>query len=345
MLRSTDMYKSLFILSLSVLSTGAFAQSTPDTSAYTSKQFEKIQLLEQQLANLSSSHHEVQEELASMLESYAALAKVVSLTQESISETKDNVSSALLKADQNTRAVELVSRQLVDFESGQQSMNAELEGGLEQVNEAIASVQEEVSTTEMLFQSKADSIESELTSQGQSTAIGIAMALVLLFVVAFLLYKFTSSSAAKTQRTVADDIEASKIALAEQLIDVDQKLVAAISGASLNEGGAGDHSLALKVADEVTRIDSNLARMDEGVKGHKQLSRSVANVKSNLQASGYEVVEMLGKPYNDGLIVEAEFTIDESLSEGERIITRVKKPEVRFKGEVIQVGKITVSQG
>ena len=345
MLRSTDMYKSLFILSLSVLSTGAFAQSTPDTSAYTSKQFEKIQLLEQQLANLSSSHHEVQEELASMLESYAALAKVVSLTQESISETKDNVSSALLKADQNTRAVELVSRQLGEFESGQQSMNAELEGGLEQVNEAIASVQEEVSTTEMLFQSKADSIESELASQGQSTAIGIAMALVLLFVVAFLLYKFTSSSAAKTQRNVADDIEASKIALAEQLIDVDQKLVAAISGASLNEGGAGDHSLALKVADEVTRIESNLARMDEGVKGHKQLSRSVANVKSNLQASGYEVVEMLGKPYKDGLIVEAEFTIDESLSEGERIITRVKKPEVRFKGEVIQVGKITVSQG
>ena len=55
MLRSTDMYKFLFILSLSVLSTGAFAQSTPDTSAYTSKQFEKIQLLEQQLANLSST--------------------------------------------------------------------------------------------------------------------------------------------------------------------------------------------------------------------------------------------------------------------------------------------------
>ena len=39
------------------------------------------------------------------------------------------------------------------------------------------------------------------------------------------------------------------------------------------------------------------------------------------------------------MIVEADFTMDDSLAEGERVITRVKKPEVHFNGDVIQVGK------
>ena len=70
---------------------------------------------------------------------------------------------------------------------------------------------------------------------------------------------------------MADDIEASKKAMAEQLINVDRKLVEALSGASC-KGTILKINLALKVADEVTRIESNLARMDEDVKGHKQLS-------------------------------------------------------------------------
>ena len=205
----------------------------------------------------------------------------------------------------------------------------------------VTTVKEEVSTTGAKLQSEADGIDSEMSSQGQTTAIGIGLALLLL-ALASVASPFYQLVAANTQKSVADDIEASKKAMAEQLIDVDQKLVrpslSPCKGTMLKVS-------ALKVADEVTRIESNLARMDEGVKGYKQLAKSVANVKNNLQASGYEVVEMLGKPFNDGMIVEADFTMDESLAEGERIITRVKKPEVRFNGDVIQVGKITVSQG
>ena len=106
-----------------------------------------------------------------------------------------------------------------------------------------------------------------------------------------------------------------------------------------------DHSFPLRVADEITRMENNLLRMDPNVKGHKQLLRSIERVRSNLQGQGYELVELLGKSYNDGLLVEADFAPDENLQPGERVISRVFRPEVRFGGEIIQIAKIQVSQG
>jgi hypothetical protein len=105
-----------------------------------------------------------------------------------------------------------------------------------------------------------------------------------------------------------------------------------------------DHSLVLKVADEVTRMENNLMKMDPSVKGHKQLMASLRRIKDNLMAHGYELVEMLGKPYNEGMRVNADFVIDEEMEEGKRIITVVTKPQVNYKGEMIQKASITVSQ-
>ena len=340
-----QMNKHLYILALFVISFGVKAQTGVDTLTFTSTEAEKISSLEQQVLELTKSLEVLQGTAELLRTSQDSMAASLAEGLQHAEENKEAAASALWKSRQNSDELDRFGIQLGEFEEKQAAKNASLFDEVSTVRMNVTTVKEEVSTTGAKLQSEADRIDSEISSQGQNTAIGIGLALLLLALASFALYRFTNSSAANTQKSVADDIEASKKAMAKQLIDVDQKLVDALSGASLQGEHSEDHSLALKVADEVTRIESNLARMDEGVKGHKQLSRSVANVKNNLQASGYEVIEMLGKPYKDGMIVEAEFTIDESLSEGERIITRIKKPEVRFNGEVIQVGKITVSQG
>ncbi len=105
-----------------------------------------------------------------------------------------------------------------------------------------------------------------------------------------------------------------------------------------------DHSLALKVADEIVRIELNLSRMDSTVKGYKQLSKAVERIKNNFQANGYEIVDMLGKSYNEGMKVVANFVPDENLKEGEQIITGVTKPQINYNGKMIQSAQITVSQ-
>lgn len=106
-----------------------------------------------------------------------------------------------------------------------------------------------------------------------------------------------------------------------------------------------DHTLALKVADEIVRIQTNLSRMDQETKGLKQLSSSVRRIKDNFEANGYEMVEMLNQPYNEGMKVVANFRPDESLEAGQQIITRIIKPQVNFKGVMIQSAQIEVSQG
>ena len=105
-----------------------------------------------------------------------------------------------------------------------------------------------------------------------------------------------------------------------------------------------DHSLALKVADEIVRIELNLSRMDASVKGYKQLAKAVGRIKNNFQANGYEIIDMLGKPYNEGMKVVANFVPDETLKEGEQIITGVTKPQINYNGKMIQSAQITVSQ-
>lgn len=105
-----------------------------------------------------------------------------------------------------------------------------------------------------------------------------------------------------------------------------------------------DHTLTLKIADEIVRIELNMSRMDPSIKGYKQLAKAVERIKDNFKANGYEIVDMLGKSYNEGMKVIANFVVDEDLEEGKQIITGITKPQINYNGQMIQAAQITVSQ-
>lgn len=141
------------------------------------------------------------------------------------------------------------------------------------------------------------------------------------------------------------DVQAKLMKVDSELVSSLEKLLHAKPTAATTKADAEiDHSLALKVADEVTRIEQNLAQMDASVRGHKQLSAAVKRLHENLQAAGYELPQLLGKPFDEGMKVTAAFVPDDSLQKDERKITRVFKPTVLFQGSMIQAGDIQVSQ-
>lgn len=128
-----------------------------------------------------------------------------------------------------------------------------------------------------------------------------------------------------------------------------QKLTAslvALSSAQVSQvnNADPDHSLIKTLADRITFMEMTLYKMDKNVRGYKQLSKSIVQMKDNLKANGYELVEMLGKPYNDGMKVIANFIEDEELKEDMQIITSIIKPQINYKGIMIQSAQITVSQ-
>jgi hypothetical protein len=106
-----------------------------------------------------------------------------------------------------------------------------------------------------------------------------------------------------------------------------------------------DHSLVIKIADELVRIQKNVASMEEGTRGLKQLNGSINRIANNFIANGYELVDMLGKPYKEGMLVVANFVPSDDLPAGRQIITRIIKPQVNYNGEMIQSAQIEVSVG
>ena len=190
-------------------------------------------------------------------------------------------------------------------------------------------------------QASADRISSNLLL---TILVGSMIALVLLGVsllLYFILKRNTSSA--------YDRIKSAQKALEEEGIKLDAKLIELLEKQVSIQKVTGkdvepDHSLALKVADEIVRIETNLSRMDSTVKGYKQLSASVRRIKDNFLSNGYEMVDMLGKPYKEGMKAIVDFETDESLNEGEQIITRIIKPQINYNGMMIQTAQITVSQ-
>lgn len=107
-----------------------------------------------------------------------------------------------------------------------------------------------------------------------------------------------------------------------------------------------DHSLALKVASEINLIERNINLMDSKTKGLKQLQASVGKLKDNLSANGYEMPELLGKQFHQGMKVIVTSSIpDENLEKGSEIISKILIPQVNYNDKMIQTAQIEVSVG
>ena len=103
-------------------------------------------------------------------------------------------------------------------------------------------------------------------------------------------------------------------------------------------------NLVLAISDEITRMQNNLRNMDNTVRGHKQLTRSLERMRNHLLAAGFEVVDMVGMHYHEGMRVVASFALDTSLPRGCQVISSVSKPQVNYQGKMIQVAQVIVSQ-
>lgn len=205
---------------------------------------------------------------------------------------------------------------------------------------------------------KVQATEANLSSRTLWGIGGIvALMLTLVAIVCAFLKKFKSGSSSideikKAQSSMEDAQEQMRKAqekMQEEAIQLDNKLIQIlatqpVAPPTTAPDGELDHSLTLKVADEIVKIEMNLSRMDQSVKGYKQLSKGVQRIKDNFKANDYEIVDMLGKPYQAGMKAAVTFVTDENLEPGQQIISRIIKPQVNYKQVMIQAAQIEVSQ-
>ena len=179
----------------------------------------------------------------------------------------------------------------------------------------------------------------------------IFIIVLLLIAIAYIFYKrikkgtSTIDDVRKAQealKAAQSKMQEDSVKLDNQMLTLIQQQIAVIP--SQSDNNKIDHSLALKVADEIVRIELNLSRMDSSVKGYKQLSKAVERIKNNFLANGYEIVDMLGKQYIPGIKAAVTFVSDENLEEGKQIITKIIKPQINYHQQMIQAAEIEVSQ-
>jgi len=144
------------------------------------------------------------------------------------------------------------------------------------------------------------------------------------------------------------ELEEETVVLDNKLLEIMQtqlKLMEEANSSEIKPVVEQDHSLAIKVADEIVRIEKNLIQMDENTRGLKQLTKAVERIKANFISNGYEIVELKGKQFNDGMNLIAEFIPDDNLKPGQKIITRIIKPQINYNDKMIQAAHVEVSQG
>jgi hypothetical protein len=167
-----------------------------------------------------------------------------------------------------------------------------------------------------------------------------------------LMYWFLGKRIKSSQTDVETQIKNTKKALEEEslkldgeLIKVFQKQLEVLENTPKGPPQGEDHSLVLKIADRLTAMETNLYRMDPNTRGLNNLKNLVKSTKENFNAKEYEIVEMLGKEYKEGMEVIATFLPSVEIEIGKQIITRVIKPQVNFKGQKIQTAQIEISIG
>ena len=104
-------------------------------------------------------------------------------------------------------------------------------------------------------------------------------------------------------------------------------------------------SFAFKVADEITRMRQRLASMPSDINGIAQLLKSLDRLEEELNIIEFEMPVLLNKHFDDGMTIKARFIPSESMKTGERIITKIIKPQINYKGQLVQVAEVEVSTG
>jgi hypothetical protein len=198
---------------------------------------------------------------------------------------------------------------------------------------------------------KSNSDFSALSKRVSNNTLYWILAIILIALFSTILFGWLRSRLTLVKTELSDQIKNSSQAIREEIIKLDNQVFWSldfqkkISKTEQKESENIDHSLALKVADEILRIQKYLSSMDPETKGVKQLEFAVERIQDNFTENGYEMVELLNKPYDQGMKVSAKFKPDVTLKQGEQIITRIIKPQVNYNNVIIQEAQVEVSVG
>lgn len=274
----------------------------------------------------------------------------LSVQQERISDLDKQIDEKATKSQINSVQASLsslksaVEEQKVSIEN----LTSMIEQNKQNIKNTADQLGVEINKTKVSLDAKANN--DDLQNKSIIGFVLLTLLAVILAVIAFVFGKRISKSYTDVDELKRKAEKINEDILNKFSVEMNEmhKISASLSALSdmqkSNGNAEQDHSLIKTLADRITFMEMTLYKMDKDVRGYKQLSKSIAQMKDNLLANGYELVDMLGKEYNEGMRATANFIDDDSIEQGKQIITAIIKPQINYKGVMIQAAQITVSQ-
>jgi predicted PurR-regulated permease PerM len=285
------------------------------------------------------------------------------------------VFSTLSLAQSKNDTIQQLQHQIVNLEKLNSRLSTQvkasdsnirkLEGRLSSTSDSVEAMKKELFLTNMTLQTMAKKFDlqiqqlsdkstsefSTLNKRVSNNSLYWILAIILIALFPTILFTWLKGSLTIVKTDLSEQIKNSSEAIREDILKLDNQVFWSLdfqkkhNKTVQNESENIDHSLALKVADEIIRIQKNLSSMDHDTKGVKQLEFAVERIQDNFTENGYEMVELLNRPYENGMKVSAKFKPDSNLKQGEQIITRIIKPQVNYNDVIIQEAQVEVSVG
>ena len=224
------------------------------------------------------------------------------------------------------------------------------QSNIQQIADSLHLTVTNVSSTNRQTQSQIHDISQTITNRTLYWILGILAVALLSFVLFFVLRNKLSSNTRNLDLQIAktnQSLQNTAIALDSKLVEILQTQLSILKEEGKSKGTMtteADHKLPLKVGEEIHRMRKRIENMPQDVKGLRALTNSLQRLEEEFNDNGYEIEDLLGKKYVDGMKVEARFVDNPDIPKGEEIITDVLRPQIMYKGVVVQFAKVEVGK-
>jgi len=312
-------------------------------------------------ASIQANNDQLKDEISSVkkqldnlkADSIAQSQKLNEDIQKNDSQLKKSISALNERLNKLDDAVQANNSQLKKETSAVKEQFASLKSSLDAQNQKfVATVQsdsEQLKKSISALDEKMQKLNSAVSETTDTQQLYWIIALLILLVGILGVFFLLKNKITRTANALRSGLITRLEELKTEIAQLDTKPIPdhkpGSKGAPTAPDAEPDHSLPIKVCEEIQRMRNRMKHMDQDDQATKVFRKRLASLEEALNERGYEMANLENNPYNDGMTVKANFMSDENMKKGEEIITRIIRPQINYKDVLIQAAEVEVSQG
>ena len=313
--------------------------------------------------------------LTLVISNLGAYAQNVSIEEldKDVESLLKRVKTLEVKNTQLTQEVRELNDRLSDFEAKTDNLERQTQASISEISRTTDNLGSQITSTEEKTNKQISEVGDSVGKTTLLVMIGLIIAIIVSIIIYLLLRRRQKSDKtdmieqlSEAKSSIEVDVTSMKTDMLEQMgktkSSIEENLIREFVKQTrlmtsltelitqqkelLENEAEPDHSLAIKVVDQIMTMERAISLMSERAKGLQGVKESVAKLKENLVANGYELPELIGKQVQPEMnLVIANSVTDESLTKEDAIITKIIEPQINYNGTMIQAAQVEVRVG